>query len=86
METIFVDVTDLGADLEVGDEVVLMGASGTDEIRATELAKSIDGIVEEIFCGISKSVPREYVGGAERSLRKRSRPPSRDTAWPRTLA
>jgi alanine racemase len=61
MEMTMVDVTDLGAAVQVDDEVVLVGHDGGEEIRATDLADAIDGIVEEIFCGIPKSVTRAYL-------------------------
>ncbi len=59
MEMIMVDVTDVGA--EIGDEVVLVGADGTSEIRITELARAMDGIVEEILCVLPKSAARHYL-------------------------
>ncbi len=60
MEMMMVDVTDLGDDVHVDEEVVLLGASGTEEIRATDLAKAMGGIVEEILCGIPKTVGHAY--------------------------
>ncbi|MDP9034974.1 MAG: alanine racemase [Myxococcota bacterium] len=60
MEMMMVDVTDLGDDVHVDDEVVLLGGSGVHEIRATDLARSMGGIVEEIFCGIPKTMVRTY--------------------------
>jgi len=52
-------------DAKLGDEVVLLGAQGPDQsvrIGADELAAWSDTISWEIFCGISKRVPRVYVG------------------------
>jgi alanine racemase len=57
MEMMMVDVTGVGA--EIDDEVVLIGADGGAEIRITELARAMGGIVEEILCLLPKSsVPR----------------------------
>jgi alanine racemase len=75
MEMMMVDVTDLGGDVSPGDEVVLIGAQGDDEISARDLACSLDTIVEDVFCGISRGVAREYMRHAscgERSPLKRT--------------
>ena len=61
MDQIMVDVTDV-AGVEVGDEAVLIGAQGADEIRAEELARACGTIHYEIFCGIGPRVPRIFVG------------------------
>lgn len=56
-------VIDLGfSDVHVGDEVVLLGRQGDDQITADELAGLAGTISYEIFCGISKRMPRVYVG------------------------
>ena len=63
MDMCMVDVSDVGAKL--GDEVVLLGAQGPDptvRIGADELARWAGTISWEIFTGISKRVPRVYVG------------------------
>ncbi len=60
MEACMVDVTDLPFDVTVGDDVVLFGDDGADRILATDLAQATGGIVEEIFCGIPRDLPREY--------------------------
>jgi len=60
MEMTMVDVTDV-AGVELEDEVVLVGEDGAAEIRVTELASAIDGIVEELLCGIPKGAARSYV-------------------------
>ena len=45
----------------VGDQVVLMGPDGQGNcIHAEELAEAAGTIPYEIFCGISKRVPRVY--------------------------
>lgn len=67
MEMLMLDVTELGDRVGVGDEVVLVGSQGAETIRATELADRTGGIVEEIFCGLSSTVPRLYVRAGERT-------------------
>lgn len=57
MDLVTIDVTDVNG-AAVGDEVVLLGRQGNDEIPAEELAAKLDTISYEVFCGISKRVPR----------------------------
>jgi len=61
MDWILVDVTDL-ADVQVGTEVTLLGPDGADAITAAEWAEKIGTITYEVFCQISKRVPRVFVG------------------------
>jgi alanine racemase len=63
MDMCMVDVTAVPA-AKLGDEVVLLGAQGAAGARigADELAAWAGTISWEIFCGISKRVPRVYVG------------------------
>lgn len=51
---------DLGPETDVrpGDEAVLIGAQGDEEVRAEELATRLGTINYEITCGISARVPR----------------------------
>jgi alanine racemase len=60
MDMCMVDVT--AVDAKLGDEVVLLGAQGGERITADELASWAGTISWEIFTGISKRVPRVYVG------------------------
>jgi alanine racemase len=60
MEMTMVDVTDVEG-VEIDDEVVLVGADGAVEIRVTELARAMDGIVEEFLCAVPKAAVRTYV-------------------------
>jgi alanine racemase len=57
-------VIDLGPDCDaaVGDEAVLCGRQGQDEITLTELAGLAGTINYELACGISPRVPRVYIG------------------------
>jgi alanine racemase len=64
MDMCMVDVSAVPG-VKLGDEVVLLGAQGADpraRITADELAAWAGTITWEIFCGISKRVPRVYVG------------------------
>ncbi|MEK6590021.1 MAG: alanine racemase [Nitrospinota bacterium] len=59
MDMCMIDVTDL-RDVTVGDEVVLMGRQGYEEIRVEELASLAGTIPYEIFCSIGRRVKRVY--------------------------
>ena len=60
MDLTMCDVTDIpGA--AAGDEVVIIGRQGPDEITAEEVARKAGTISYEIFCGVSARVPRTYV-------------------------
>lgn len=59
MDLVTIDVTDI-ADAATGDEVVLLGRQGNDEIRVEELAAKVDTISYEVFCNISARVPRVH--------------------------
>ena len=55
-------VVDVGDDLvAAGDEVVLLGQQGDEEITADEWANELDTITYEVVCGIGSRVPRRYV-------------------------
>jgi alanine racemase len=64
MDQLVVDVGPEG-DVEIGDEVVLIGAQGDDEITATELAMLVDTIGYEVTCAVSPRVARRHLGGPE---------------------
>src|SRR5271156_237623 len=59
MDQILVDVTAL-PQVETGDEAVLMGKQGGEEIFAAELAQKAGTIAWEIFTGIGRRVERVY--------------------------
>ncbi|TLM65647.1 MAG: alanine racemase [Deltaproteobacteria bacterium] len=61
MDWILVDVTDIPA-AAVGDRVTLLGRDGDECITAREWADKIGTITYEVFCNISKRVPRVFVG------------------------
>jgi alanine racemase len=61
MDWILVDVTDV-PEVQVGDHVTLLGCDGGECISAEEWAEKVGSITYEVFCGISKRVPRVYKG------------------------
>jgi len=58
MDQLMVDCGD--DDVAIGDEVVLIGRQGADEIRAEDWASALGTIGYEIVCGIGPRVPRRY--------------------------
>jgi alanine racemase len=70
MDLVTIDVTDI-ADAAVGDEVVLLGRQGDDEITAEELAAKLGTINYEVLCNVSARVPRVYLDGGVVSVRTR---------------
>ena len=48
-------------EIAIGDEVVLIGAQGSDAITANEWARHMGTIGYEIVCGVSARVPRFYI-------------------------
>jgi alanine racemase len=63
MDLTVVDVTTLGDRVRIGDEVVLLGGQGQEQIPAAEIALRAGLIEYEVFCAVSKRVPRVYSGG-----------------------
>jgi alanine racemase len=61
MDMTLLDVTDTGA--ELGDEVVLLGRQGNEEITALELASHAGTISWEILCHLGLRLPRRFVRG-----------------------
>ncbi|MCG3155668.1 MAG: Alanine racemase 1 [bacterium] len=64
MDQIIVDLGD-DAGLRRGDEVVLLGRQGDDEITIYEWCERLDTIPYEVTCNISQRVPRRYAEGAD---------------------
>jgi alanine racemase len=62
MDWTLLDVTDI-PDVAVGDEVTLLGRDNGQRISAEEWAGRIGTISYEVFCQVSKRVPRIYLGG-----------------------
>ena len=71
MDLTTIDVTDIDG-AAVGDEVVMLGRQGEDEISAEELAAKLDTISYEVFCSVGARVPRVYRDhGDARRIRSR---------------
>ncbi len=60
MDMCMIDVTDV-PDIKVGDEVILLGKGGEEEITSEEIAEIMGTISYEVYCRIDKRVPRVYV-------------------------
>ncbi|HUF49180.1 MAG TPA: alanine racemase [Vicinamibacterales bacterium] len=61
MDMLSIDVT--GLDVSPGDEVVLIGAQGQDEITAREMAAAIGTIPWEVLCRLGSRIQRRYEAG-----------------------
>lgn len=59
MDQFMVDVGE--DDIFVGDEVVLIGKQGDEEVTLQDIAKLCNTIPYEILCGLNQRVPRMYV-------------------------
>jgi alanine racemase len=57
MDLCLADVTDV-PEVEVGDEVVLLGSQGSETVSAQELAELAQTISYEVVCGVGARVPR----------------------------
>jgi alanine racemase len=58
MDMITIDVTDLA--VSPGDEVVLIGRQGDEEIAAREMAAAIGAIPWEVLCRLGSRIERQY--------------------------
>jgi alanine racemase len=59
MDLTLIDVTDIpGA--TIGDEAVVIGADGPNEISVEQVAGTIGTLSYEVTCGISERVPRVF--------------------------
>lgn len=61
MDQCMIDITDLAAKVNVGDEVVLFGNQGDNRIPIEEVAEQIGTINYEVVCIIGKRIPRVYL-------------------------
>jgi alanine racemase len=59
MDMVMVDVTEIPG-TAVGDEAVLIGRQGNDEITASDIATWTDTIPYEVLCAIGSQIPRLY--------------------------
>ncbi len=55
-------------DVKVGDQAVLFGSAGTQDLSLEEVARKAGTIPYEITCSVGKRVPRVYVGGEDMVL------------------
>jgi alanine racemase len=60
MDLCTLDVSHI-ADVQIGDEVVLLGRQGAEEITADELAAKASTISYEIICALGKRAPRIFL-------------------------
>ncbi len=60
MDQFMIDVTDI-PEVKMNDEVVLMGKQGDKEITAEDIAAVLNTISYEVYCTLSKRVPRRYI-------------------------
>ncbi len=61
MDFMMVDVTDI-PHVSLGDEVILIGKQGKEQITPEEIADKINSVSYEVLCSIGKRVPRIYKG------------------------
>jgi alanine racemase len=64
MDLCLVDVTDVPG-VKEGDEVVLIGSQGNEMISAEEVAGLLGTISYEVYCNVSRRVPRIHYRGEE---------------------
>ncbi len=60
MDQAAVDITDIDKDIRVGEEVVLIGKSGKEEITVEEVAQKLDTISYEVLVSLAERVTRIY--------------------------
>lgn len=63
MDQCMVDVTDIKSEVKTGDEAVIFGVQGNNEITIDEIARLCGTINYEIVCLIGKRIPRVYLRG-----------------------
>ena len=65
MDQSLLDVTELRGEVALGDEVVIIGRQGAEEVSADELANKLGTINYEVVTGIAARVPRRVVTGED---------------------
>jgi alanine racemase len=60
MDQCMVQLDDL-PDARIGDEVVIIGRQGDEEISATDIADDWNTINYEVICGLAARMPRYYL-------------------------
>lgn len=61
MDQCMIDVSDLDCNVEVGDEVILIGEQGGNLITVEDVANSIGMINYEFVCIVGKRIPRAFI-------------------------
>jgi len=61
MDLLMVDLGE-NENVQIGDEVVLMGKQNNEEISIHQLSNKLNTIPYEIMCSISSRVPRIFTG------------------------
>ena len=64
MDQMLVDVSEI-PDIDINDQVVLVGRSGKEVITMEEIAEAAGSFNYEFVCGISRRVPRIYTQGGK---------------------
>lgn len=67
MDQTMIDLGPQTPTVKVGDEVVLLGSSGREEVTVAEIARLMGTISYEVTCLITGRVPRRHVGGVSPS-------------------
>lgn len=67
MDQTMIDLGPSTPEARVGDEVVLLGRSGGQEVTVEELAEFMGTITYEVTCLITARVPRRHIGGVSPS-------------------
>lgn len=65
MDQCMIDVTDIGCDVKVGDEVILLGEQDGLKFNADDIAEIMGTINYEILCMLKYRVPRVYTKSGE---------------------
>ena len=65
MDQCMVDVTDIDGEVKTGDEAVIFGVQGKNEITVDEIAKLCNTINYEVVSLIGKRIPRVYFKGGK---------------------
>ena len=60
MDQCMIDLTDV-PDVKIGDEVIIMGSDGINEISADDIAEATGTINYEILCAFGQRLPKVYV-------------------------
>ena len=60
MDQCMLDVTDV-PNCKIGDEVILMGSDGQNQITAEEIAEATGTINYEVLCAFGQRLPKIYL-------------------------